>query len=98
VASRVIQVPINEMLCPPKNRRKFRWRSDRQACEIPVSFAGGEDVEVAPALTAFYFARISAGFSLDWQCTIIHRVGFSNFRDFRRKSLPPPNHTRPQKR
>ena len=33
VAMRVIQVPISEMLCPPKKRRKLRWRRARQACE-----------------------------------------------------------------
>ena len=30
---RVIHVPMSEMLCPPKKRRKFRCRSARHACE-----------------------------------------------------------------
>src|SRR6202041_3629768 len=34
VARRVIQVPIKEMPCPPKYRRKFLWRSARQAWEM----------------------------------------------------------------
>src|SRR6185437_5952509 len=33
VAMRVIHVPISEMLCPPKNSRKFRCRSARHVCE-----------------------------------------------------------------
>ncbi len=35
VATRVIHVPISEMLCPPKNNRKLRCRRARQACESP---------------------------------------------------------------
>ncbi len=31
VATRVIQVPISEMLWPEKNSRKLRWRRARQA-------------------------------------------------------------------
>jgi hypothetical protein len=30
---RVIQVPMSEMLCPPKKSRKLRCRSARHACE-----------------------------------------------------------------
>jgi hypothetical protein len=55
-------VPISEMLWPPKNSRKFRCRSDRQACEMPASLAGGDGVDVALALTTFYFARFAAAF------------------------------------
>src|SRR6185437_11371782 len=30
---RVIQLPISEMVWPPKNSRKLRWRSARHVCE-----------------------------------------------------------------
>jgi len=33
VATRVIQVPMSEMLWPVKKRRKLRWRRARQAWE-----------------------------------------------------------------
>ena len=38
---RVIQVPMREMLWPPKKRRKLRWRRARQAWEAPPKVRGG---------------------------------------------------------
>jgi len=35
VAMRVIQVPMREMLWPPKKSLKLRWRRARQAWEMP---------------------------------------------------------------
>src|ERR1700747_1688411 len=37
---RVIQVPMSEMLWPPKKRRKLRWPSARHACDAPASLWG----------------------------------------------------------
>src|SRR5580698_7166345 len=36
VAMRVIQVPISEMVWPPKNSLKLRCRSARHTCEAPL--------------------------------------------------------------
>ncbi len=36
VAMRVIQVPISEMVCPPKKSLKLRCRSARQIRDVPV--------------------------------------------------------------
>jgi hypothetical protein len=41
-------VPIREIVCPLKYRRKFRWRSALQACEMPGLLTDGEvDAEVS---------------------------------------------------
>ena len=52
VAMRVIQVPMSEMVCPPKNSRKLRCRSARHACDTP----GAASVFIALSLP---FACIS---------------------------------------
>jgi hypothetical protein len=44
------------MLCPPKYRRKFLWRSARQAWEMLASLRGERLVAGAWTLTGFYFA------------------------------------------
>jgi hypothetical protein len=44
------------MLWPPKYKRKLRWRSERQAREIPGWLTKGEGVEEISALTAVYCA------------------------------------------
>ena len=36
VAMRVIQVPMSEMVCPPKKSRKLRCRSARHTCDAPL--------------------------------------------------------------
>jgi hypothetical protein len=56
VARRVIQVPIREMHWPPKYKRKFRWRNDRQAREMPGLLTEEEDFEEISALTGFHCA------------------------------------------
>jgi hypothetical protein len=40
VAIRVIQVPMSEMLWPPKKRRKFLCLSARHACDTPDPSTG----------------------------------------------------------
>ena len=37
VATRVIHVPISEIVCPPKNSRKLRCRSARHVCDAPLN-------------------------------------------------------------
>ncbi len=44
---RVIQVPTREMLCPPKKRRKLRWRRARQAWDEPLKTRGSAGPAVA---------------------------------------------------
>jgi hypothetical protein len=44
------------MLWPPKYKRKLRWRSERQAREMPGWLTKGEGVEEISALTAVYCA------------------------------------------
>jgi len=56
VASRVIQVPIKEMLCPLKYSRKFRCRSERQAREMPGLVTTEEFLGKVSRLTTFYCA------------------------------------------
>src|ERR1700691_6147663 len=36
VAMRVIQVPMSEIVWPPKNSRKLRCRNERHACAMPA--------------------------------------------------------------
>jgi hypothetical protein len=49
---RVIQVPMSEIVWPPKKRRKLRWRSARQACDEPLNSRGesepGDSADCAP--------------------------------------------------
>jgi hypothetical protein len=48
---RVIQVPMSEMVCPPKKRRKLRCRSARQAWEEPL-YTRGSDAPGSSAISA----------------------------------------------
>jgi len=52
VATRVIQVPISEMLCPPTKSWKLRWRSARHECEAPLSMRHSSALAGSSALDA----------------------------------------------
>jgi hypothetical protein len=65
VASRVIHVPISEMLWPPKYKRKFRCRSDRHAREMPGLLTEEEVVEEISALTRFHCPPEAQGAGAD---------------------------------
>lgn len=81
---RVIQVPISEMLWPPKKSRKLRWRRARQACEAPPNLRGlataeasgvvarvGSSAELkrfVPGAQILKDGRTASFFYFNWRC------------------------------
>ncbi len=59
VAMRVIHVPMSEMVCPPKKRRKLRCRSARHAWDTPPAARG----LAAPVLIVGFWSLTS---SVSW--------------------------------
>src|SRR5579862_425529 len=67
-----IQVPIREMSCPPKNRRKLRWRSERMAS---LRREGERGFAAPPAWELLSFAFPESGIVIPLELTYLKCEG-----------------------